>query len=78
MLSAYKYETKYNIKDSESIFPKIEEKKYIKIPIQDEYWGNRETPIVQEHIIGSDSYTLSIGQPEYKVYKLGVKTMLGK
>lgn len=78
ILDSYKYETQYKIKADDSFLPKIEEKKYIKVPIQDEYWGNKEMPIVQEHIVGSSDYTISIGTPEQKVYKLGFKTMLGK
>lgn len=78
ILDSYKYDTQYNVLDDEGAFPKFKENKYIKIPTCDEYWGNREMPIVQEHIIGTNNYFLSVGQPERKVYKLGAKTMLNK
>ena len=38
----------------------------MKIPVSDEYFGDREIPIVQEHIIGSRNYDLSFGEYEKK------------
>jgi len=61
----YKTERKVSLNLYESPLPKIEEKKYITIPV----FHNGETKeisIVQEHIIGTKKYSISQGEPEQK------------
>lgn len=65
LLNTYAYKTKYCL-DMDGKFPKLEQKKYMKIPVSDEYFGEREIPIVQEHIVGSRNYDLSFGEYENK------------
>jgi len=68
LLKSYKYHTEYKLEFDESKAPYIIQEKYINIPIYDN--GNeKEVSLVQEHIIGSKSYTLSYGSPK-KVLKL--------
>ena len=65
LLNTYTYKTKYKL-NTDSKLPRVEQKRYMKIPVKDEYFGDREIPILQEHIIGSRNYDLSIGEPEEK------------
>lgn len=67
---AKKYKTEYGL-DTESFPPKLMQKKYIMVPVHNN-WGNNERSLVQEHIIGSKEYALSYGEPEEKkkVYSL--------
>ena len=44
------------------------EKKYIMVPCSDDEVSN-EVSLVQEHIVGSKKYTLSVGEVQ-KTYKL--------
>lgn len=77
-LDTYKYKTEYDVKFS-SIAPIIEQKKYLKIPVKDEYFGDKEISVVQEHTIGTRQYTLSLGEPnKEKVYSLRLNTMRGR
>lgn len=74
--SAYKYHVDYKL-NFDSFPPKIEQKKYIMVPIYNE-WGNNERSLVQEHTIGTNSYAISCGEPEkkkvysYKTRRLGM------
>lgn len=67
---AKKYKTEYSL-DTESFPPKVMQKKYIMVPVHND-WGNNERSLVQEHIIGTNEYALSYGKPEEKkkVYSL--------
>lgn len=65
LLNTYTYKTKYRL-NTDSKLPRVEQKRYMKIPVKDEYFGDREIPLLQEHIIGSRNYDLSIGEPEEK------------
>ena len=62
--SAYQYEVNYSI-NFDSFPPKIEQKKYIMVPVEN-YWGNNERSLMQEHVIGTRDYALSYGEPEKK------------
>lgn len=57
-MDAYKYKTEYEI-DSHSKIPLLVQKKYINIPSNDD----KEVSLLQEHVIGSHTYTLSKGKP---------------
>jgi len=64
---SYQYKTNYKIKFNESFIPRLKQDKYIMVPtyVNGE---EKETSLVQEHIIGSKSYSLSYGSPK-KVLK---------
>lgn len=67
LLQSYAYDTTYEI-NLDGSFPKLEQKKYIMVPVYDN-GEEKEVSLVQEHTIGSNSYSLSIGSPK-KVLKL--------
>lgn len=68
LLKSYSYKTEYKIKFNESLVPKLKQNKYIMIP--DYSCGQeKEISMVQEHIVGTNKYTLSYGSPK-KVLKL--------
>lgn len=68
LLESYKYQTNYNI--SFDKIPQVEQKKYIMIPVI-ENGEEKELSLLQEHIIGTDKYILSCGEP-IKVFKLAL------
>jgi len=68
LLQSYKYKTEYKLNTDEGIIPKVEQKKYIMVPVY-ENGEEKEVSLLQEHTIGSNEYVLSIGTPK-KVYKL--------
>jgi len=74
ILDSYKYKTEYEInKDDES--KDLVQKKYIMVPII-ENGEESEISIVQEHVIGSKLYFLSLGEPKkQKVFKLALNPM---
>ena len=61
---AYQYDVEYSV-NFNSFPPKLEQKKYIMVPVYND-WGNNERSVVQEHVIGTRSYALSYGEPEKK------------
>ena len=75
LLNAYKYKTEYklNKKDAKPI---LVQKKYLNIPVHDDYFGDREISVIQEHVVGTLKYSLACAEPEQKVYKLGAKKAL--
>ena len=78
ILDTYKYKTEYNVGFS-SIVPIIQQKKYLKVPVRDEYFGDKEISLVQEHTVGTREYVLSLGEPkQQKVYSLGTKKLIQK
>lgn len=78
LLNIYPYKTKYKL-DLDGKFPKLQQNKYMRIPVSDDCFGEREIPVVQEHVVGSRNYDLSLGEYEKKkVYSLSYKTMLGR
>jgi len=66
---AYKYETEYKINTDSSV-PKIQKNTYFMVPIQ-ENGQQKEVSLVEEHIVGEKSYTISHGSPS-KVLKLSL------
>lgn len=78
ILEAHKYKTEYDV-SFPSVVPIVEQRKYLSIPVRDEYFGDKEISLVQEHIVGTREYALSLGEPkEQKVYSLKMKTMKGE
>lgn len=65
---SYKYHTDYEIITEEKAFPRVKQEKYIMVPVY-ENGEEKEVSVLQEHIIGSNKYELSIGEPQ-KVLKL--------
>lgn len=67
LLDSNNYKTEYEFKLSEAKIPYIKQDKYINVPVYSD--GDiREVSLVQEHIIGSNKYSLSYGSPK-KVLK---------
>lgn len=62
------YDKKYEIKLNEKKLPELIQSKYILVPTYDYLGSVKETSIVQEHIMGSKDYVLSLGSPQ-KVLK---------
>ncbi len=58
-----------NLKFNDKKIPQITESKYILVPNYNYKGDVVETSVLQEHVIGSNNYILSIGEPE-KVLKL--------
>lgn len=78
ILDTKKYKTEYDISFTAAI-PTLEQRKYLNIPVKDEYFGDKDISMVQEHIIGTREYVLSFGEPrEQKVYSLKMKIMKGE
>lgn len=68
LLESKKYKTEYKLleKNDQGI-RKLQQNKYILIPT-----GNDEkVSVLQEHVIGTNEYSLSLGEPK-KVYKLSL------
>ena len=68
LLESKKYKTEYKLLEkSENGLRKLQQNKYILIPT-----GNDEkVSILQEHVVGSNEYSLSLEEPK-KVYKLSL------
>lgn len=65
LLESYKYKTEYEVKSEKGVFPHLVQKKYIIIPTLDK--NKKEVSILQEHVVGSHTYTLSKGKPRKQV-----------
>ena len=74
ILDSYKYKTEYKWAKSDNDIDLIQ-KKYIMVPVI-ENGEEKEVSILQEHAIGSKTYSLSIGEPtKQKVFKLALNSM---
>ncbi|MBQ2946774.1 MAG: hypothetical protein IJE04_02870 [Bacilli bacterium] len=74
ILNSYKYKTEYKLLKNDDSTDLVQ-KKYIMVPVIENGKEN-EVSILQEHILGSKIYSLSIGEPtKQKVFKLGLNTM---
>ena len=62
LVESYKYRTDYKVEFNDSKIPKIKQEKYIVVPIYED-GEEKEISVLQEHIIGSKNYELSIGEP---------------
>jgi len=54
----------YRIHLNENNIPSLLEEKYILVPSYDFNGNTKHTSIVQEHVVGSSNYVLSIGSPK--------------
>ena len=66
------YDKERKLKIDEDGLPYIQESKYFYVPSIDNEGNLIDNHIVQEHIVGSDTYLLSKGRPE-KVLKLNAR-----
>ena len=67
LLESKRYKIKYDIDFSEGIIPKITQNKYVMVPTH----NDGEVSLLQEHIVGTRNFTLSVGEPEKaKQFKL--------
>ena len=77
LMEAKGYKTEYKL-NCEKFPPKLEEHKYIMVPVNND-WGNNERSLHQEHIVGTRKYALSYGEPEeQKVYSYQMKRVINK
>ena len=67
LLQSEMYERKYKIEFNESKLPSLIEEKYILLPSYNYSGEIKDTSLLQEHIIGSHEYELSIGSPTKKL-----------
>lgn len=74
---SYGYKTEYAFNFKDSTLPKLEQRKYVIVPVHSD-WENNTRSLVQEHVIGSREYTLSHGEPKEKVLTLGQKKFAQK
>lgn len=67
LFEAENYKTKYKLSFSDGIIPKLVQNKYIMVPTYNE----GEVSLLQEHVVGTRKYDLSVGEPEkQKQYRL--------
>ena len=64
LLDSKVYYKKNNLKINEKKIPYILESKYILVPTYDSLGEITKTSVLQEHVVGSKKYVLSIGSPE--------------
>ena len=77
LLEARRYKTEFKL-NFEKFPPKLEEHKYIMVPVNND-WGNNERSLHQEHIIGTRDYDYSYGEPEkQKQYSYQLKRVINK
>ena len=73
LLKSELYQTKYKIKFNEKKLPYILQSKYVMIPTYNYNGDEAETSILQEHVVGTKEYVLSLGSPK-KQLKLAYST----
>ena len=69
LLNSNLYQRNYKIYLNEDKLPEMLESKYVLVPTYDFNGNVKDTSILQEHIIGTNKYVLSLGSPT-KQYKL--------
>lgn len=77
LMDAKRYKTEFKL-NCENFPPKLEEHKYIMVPVNND-WGNNERSLHQEHVIGTRDYDYSYGEPEkQKQYLYQMKRVINK
>lgn len=61
LLESHKYATQYETQSDDTAIPRLVQKKYIMVPTVE--GDGEEASILQEHVIGSHTYTLSKARP---------------
>lgn len=69
LLDSKPYKREYKIKLNEKKLPIVLESKYIMVPTYNFNGDVKDTSILQEHVVGSKKYVLSLGSPK-KQFKL--------
>lgn len=75
LLEAHAYKREYEIGFYKSVIPYLKENKYIMVPSYNGY-SEGETSVLQEHVVGTRAYELSVGEPK-KEYKLSYRRAYG-
>lgn len=68
------YDKKYDIRINENKLPEMIQSKYILVPYQDSLGNINKASLLQEHVMGSKDYVLSLGSPK-KVYKAALSNI---
>ena len=77
LIEVKSYHTEYKL-NCEKFPPKLEEHKYIMVPVHSN-WDNNERSLHQEHVIGTRYYDYSYGEPEkQKQYSYQMKRVINK
>ena len=77
LMDSRRYKTEFKL-NFEKFPPKLEEHKYIMVPVHSN-WDNNERSLHQEHIIGTRDYDYSYGEPEkQKQYSYQLKRVINK
>ena len=74
ILQSELYEKRYHFEFNRGRLPQLLEEKYILVPSYDPYSSDhqdRDVSILQEHVVGSKEYSLSVGSPS-KQYRLSL------
>ena len=67
LLESKGYKTKYKINFNDGTFPKLMQNRYIMVPTK----NAGDVSMLQEHVVGTRKYNLSVGEPEVqKQYRL--------
>ena len=64
LLKSEMYEKNYKVETSSDKLVTLSQKKYIYVPSYDFNGKEKETSILQEHDIGTNIYSLSVGEPD--------------
>ncbi len=70
LLQANLYDKRYRLDFNHEKMPIIKEDKYIYVPSYHYDGSIKDTSILQEHMLGSDSYVLSVGEPVKKYQRV--------
>lgn len=65
---SFVYDKKINFRINENKIPELVQSKYILVPTYDYLGDIKDTSVVQEHVLGSNNYVLSLGKSK-KVLK---------
>ena len=74
LLQANLYHKDYKLDFNHEHMPIIRENKYIFVPSHNYDGSVKDTSVLQEHMLGSDGYILSVGEPEKRYRKVLVRT----
>lgn len=73
LLQSKLYDKRYKIDFNNDNLPIIKHEKYLYVPSYNFDGKIKDTSILQEHMLGSGNYVLSVGEPEKKYNKILVK-----
>lgn len=76
LLDSEESERKYRIKLNEKKIPTLVEEKYILVPTKTYTNDIKKTSLLQEHVVGSNKWTLSLGSPSKQKKLVPVHTQI--